>query len=214
MQPMHMPMGIQGPVAGPVAGYPMGGAQMPPDPSADLQRAQSYRVFAVVLGLMFMVSSVLVVVAILTVYGVYVMNQAEDPKPVDVVVTPPPAPRTPVDTGLPEPPAPKLQPRPRPNPRPQPVAPVAPVPEVAPTDPGPVTIALGPGSPAFTSVEVVCPTENFRERGSFSGGSATVPSVPRVDCTAYFKGGPPAKAKVSGGDSKSCTFVGAAANCN
>jgi hypothetical protein len=28
-----------------------------------------------------------------------------------------------------------------------------------------------------------------------------------------FKGGPPSKTQVTGGDSKSCAFVGVAANC-
>lgn len=79
-------------------------------------------------------------------------------------------------------------------------------------DPAQATITLEPGSPPFTSVEVRCPS-GFRERGDFVGGVAKVPGVPRESCDALFKGGPPAKAKISGGESKSCAFVGVAANC-
>ncbi len=217
MQPMA-PIGIQGPIAGgPVGGYSMPpGAQLPPDPSSEMHRAQSYRVFAIVIGLMFMVFTVLAVTVTLTVYGIYWYDKQPEQRDKDLTMAPV-APPPPVDTGtrVAPPPPPTPQPvQPKTPTGPKPPSQPRPPPEPAPaTDPAAVSLTLQPGSPPFTSVEIKCPT-GFRERGDFVGGKATVPNVPREDCEALFKGGPPAKTRVTGGDSKSCSFVGGnAANC-
>ncbi len=218
MQPMHMPMGIQGPVAsGQVAGYPpMGGAQMPPDRSADLHRAQSYRVFAVVLGLMTLVLTVVVVVAMLTVYGAYTLNQRDEDKDPTVVVTPPPPPVNAVDTGLAPPPPRGTTPKPPPGPsQPRTPRPSKPPPEPSPAATGMVTVTLGPGSPGFTSIEVVCPGTDFRERASFIAQKASLGDVPgAVTCQVFFKGGASASSTIEAGQNKTCTFQGTVAKCN
>ena len=75
-------------------------------------------------------------------------------------------------------------------------------------------MSLAPGSPPFTAIEVVCPASGFRDRGGFSNGVASVGGVPREDCDVHFKGGPPVHAKISGGQSKTCSFQGVTAVCN
>ncbi len=223
-------MGIQGPVAGGPASMPSQGgypqpAMMPPDPGGgmDGNRAQSYRVFAIVAALMFMVLSALIVTVGMTVAGVYMTSNAQQ---VAAVPPPKPAPKsrgTLVDTGAPAPvaPAPTKKPRPsrggggssKPNPKPNPgpKAPPAPPPPPANT-PGAVTVTI-PTSESFTSIEVKCAT-GFRQRGSFVNGKATVPDVPAMECDLLFKGGLPAQNKISGGQSLNCTFQGGQAVCN
>lgn len=201
------PVGISGPVAqGPAPAAAVPGVQAPPIPQ-DGGRTQSYRVFAILLGLMMMVSSVLVVIVALTVYGVYWSSNQETAQRTPQVTAPAQAAPAPVDTGLPAgkpEPKPIVKPRSKPRPRsttPKPAPPPAPT-----TTPGSVTISLAPGSPKFSSVEITCPS-GFRKRIPFgAAGSATVPGVPREGCTAFFKGGPPAKTSISGGDSKTCSF--------
>ncbi|MBX2796020.1 MAG: serine/threonine protein kinase [Myxococcales bacterium] len=207
------PVGIQGPVArgpvaaGPVAAAPGGPAALPPGmqappSSADGGRAQSYRVFAVLLGLMLMVGGVLAITVVLTVYGV--VSSSSETASRDVEVATPAPERAPVDTG-------GRARRPKPPPRPAPVAP-RPKPRPA-SGPGTVSLTLQAGSPPFTSVEIVCEQPRFRQRVDFVGASVKVSGVPRAPCTAHFKGGPPAKTSVRGGDSKLCSFSGATANC-
>lgn len=222
--PMAVPMGISGPVAsGPMpAGYPAGAPpMMPPDPNADLDRAKSYRVFAVVAGLMFMVFTALVASLVVLAYGFYMMEQAE-PVAQNPVVQPVPPPRGAqgMDTGLatpPPPPPPKPSPKPRPKPSsgPKPAPKPAPPPPPAPVAKGPVTISI-PSSEPYTSAEIKCDS-GVRERGSFMGGKATVQNIPgpgQDNCTLLFKGGGALpKAKVSGGNSYTCTFDGSLANC-
>lgn len=223
--PMAVPMGISGPVAsGPMpVGYPTGApAMLPPDPNADLDRAKSYRVFAVVAGLMFMVFTALVASLVVLAYGFYVMEQSE-PVAQNPVVQPVPAPRGPkgLDTGLakPPPPPPPSSPKPRPSPKPssgpKPAPKPAPPPPPAPVAKGPVTISI-PASEPYTAAEVKCDS-GVRERGSFVGGKATVPNVPgpgQDNCTLLFKGGGALpKTSVAGGKSYTCTFDGSLANC-
>ena len=200
------PVGIRGPVAqGPVAVPVVPGVQQPP--IQDGGRTQSYRVFAILIGLMMMVSSVLVVIVALTVYGVYWSSNQETSQRTPELTTP--ARTTPAlfDTGLPAG-RPEPQPivKPKSSPRPRNISPVPRPPPAPPTSPSAVTITLAPGSPRFSSVEITCPS-GFRQRIPFGAtGSATVPGVPREGCTAFFKGGPPAKSAISGGDSKTCSF--------
>jgi serine/threonine protein kinase len=227
MTPMQagpvVPLGIQGPVAGGMHyGASPHSAQVPPDLQGDVQRAQSYRVFAVVLGLIFMVLSVLVVTVTITV-GV-VMYGARDTGPKDSQLTvgqPLPPPPPPADTGdrVPDPPPVVSNPKPpRPGggtaPAPRPTGPKPPPPPPPPSaDPAQATVSLAPGSPPFTAVEVRCQVSGFRDRADFVGGTAKIPGVPREECDVFFKGGPPAKARISGGQSKTCSFQGVAANC-
>lgn len=216
-------MGIQGPVAGgpvaPMGGFPQGG--MPPGAiEEEISRAQSYRVFAIVTGLMFMVFSALIMTVGLAVYGLW-MTAETDRERQAAVVTPPPPPRQPaVDTGIappptttpkPKPPKPGgggggTKPSPTPTPTPTPTPPPAPA-----VGPGPVTVTIPAGEP-YTSIEVTCPS-GYRQRANFSNGSASLPDVPREDCLVTFRGGPPARNKISGGQSKSCTFPSGSAHC-
>ncbi len=231
--PMAVPMGISGPVAqGPLppgyAAYQSGG--LPPGANDDLERAKSYRVFAVVAGLMTMVMCALVVSLMVLSYGFYLTTQQEQAKGPESVPTVP-APRGPtVDTGgkvAPPPPPPPpgnnpspKQPRPpspaggnnpapatpKPPPQPKPPAPVA---------SGPVTIKIGATDP-YTSVELKC-DGGERARGSFAGGVATIPNVPgpgQDTCRVVFKGGGglPAAA-VEGGRTYNCSFQGTVAIC-
>jgi serine/threonine protein kinase len=226
MTPMQaapmVPLGIQGPVVGGgMYGAPTPhSAQLPPDLQGDVQRAQSYRVFAVVLGLMFMVFSVLIVTVMIVVGVVLYGNQQEGTKG-ELAITAPPPPPPPADTGerIPDPPPVVNNPKPpKPSggtsPKPATPRPAAPAPPPAPSgDPAQATISLAPGSPPFTAVEVRCQVSGYRDRADFVGGVAKIPGVPREECDVFFKGGPPAKARISGGQSKTCSFQGVAANC-
>jgi hypothetical protein len=222
-------MGIQGPVAaGPVAGGSMPGlapglapAAAMGDPSGG-DRAQSYRVFAIVLGLVMMVMFGLLVAVGLIFAGVYVQGE----KDAAAAIPPPTAAPAPargrrVDTGAPAPPIAKAPakpaPRPRPSgggaaPRPRPAPAPAPAPAPPPTSPAAAVVKVAAGMP-YTSVEIKCPS-GFRERGSFIDGLSTVANVPREDCKAKFKGGPPASRSITGGQTLSCTDQGGALVCN
>jgi hypothetical protein len=84
----------------------------------------------------------------------------------------------------------------------------------APVGPGPLNLTLSDPTQA-TSIEVVCATSGFRQRGAISGGRASVANVPIDSCTMIFHGGPPAKfAPVHGGMSLTCNIVDTTAVCN
>lgn len=221
--PMSVPMGISGPVAGGSLppGYPMGASPaLPPDPNAELDRAKSYRVFAVVAGLMFMVFTALIASLVVLAYGFYMMESQEQAAKAPVVAPPPPpVQRGGLDTGVkaaPPPPPPKARPKssPRPKSAPRPAAPKPP-PAPAPVAKGPVVLKI-PNGTGYTVAEVKCDS-GVRERANFAGGTATVANIPGPgmdNCTALFKGaGAPAKAKVAGGKTYNCTFDGSFANC-
>lgn len=221
--PMAVPMGISGPVAsGPMpAGYPGGMAPaMPPDPNADLDRAKSYRVFAVVAGLMFMVFTALIASLVVLAYGFYMMEQAQ-PVAQNPVVQPIPPPRGGggIDTGLAKPPPPPPPPKPRSSPKPRSGPKPAPKPKPPapppPVEKGSVVIKISASEP-YTQAEIKCDS-GLRERGSFAGGTATVPNIPgpgQDNCTVVFKGGGGLpKASVVGGKTYSCTFDGSFAKC-
>jgi hypothetical protein len=211
-------LGISGPVAS-MPGYPPPAASLPADTSQDMQRARSYRVFAVVAALMLMVCTTMIVTVLLLVFGVTIANRDTTTAGADL----PPisggaGPTSKVDTGSARPPiAPPVPsgktPKPKPTggggaaPSPRPAAPAAP-PSV-----GTVRITLGTGAPPFTSLEVSC-SEGFRQREPFAGGAAAVSSVPNGECYANFKGGPPTgRIAVRPGDSKTCTFATGAPDC-
>jgi hypothetical protein len=220
---MGMGMGIIG-IQGPVAGAPPSmapqmhsqGAGLHGQPPADGNRAQSYRVFAILAGLMMMVFMALVVTVMLTVAGVYWTNQTEPVAKVPVTAPPPTRRSKAVDTGQPAPPipTPPIKSPTRPSggggtPKPKTPAPPAPP---APAAAGTVTVLIPPDA-SFTSIEVSCSGTDFRNRASFSGGKATLADVPAVECDLKFKGGLPAANKIQGGQTKSCTFPGGQAVC-
>jgi serine/threonine protein kinase len=223
MTPMQVPLGIQGPVVGGgMYGAPSPhSAQLPPDLQGDVQRAQSYRVFAVVLGLMLMVFSVTIVTVMVLVGVLWFGNQDTGPKDSQLAISQPPPPPPPADTGerIPDPPPVVNNPKPGPKPggapsQPKPAGPrPAPAPPPPSADPAQATVTLAPGAPPFTAIEVRCQVSGFRDRADFVGGVAKIPGVPREECDIFFKGGPPAKARISGGQSKTCSFQGVAANC-
>jgi hypothetical protein len=77
---------------------------------------------------------------------------------------------------------------------------------------GPLTVTIPPSEP-FTTLYVACASQSAL-RASFVGGVATIPHVPDESCTMSFKGGLPAMYRpVRGGQSLSCSFVGATATC-
>jgi hypothetical protein len=220
---MGMGLGIQGPVSGappamPPQGFPQPAMVPGADPGMDGDRAKSYRVFALVAALMFMVFSALIGTVGMTVFGLYVTSNAQQAASIPA---PRPAPKSRgpvVDTGIqaPDPqPAPKARPRPKTGggPRPAPVGPKpAPAPPPPPANaPGSITITI-PGSALFTGIEVTCP-DGFRQRGSFVGGKATIPHVPAMKCDLIFKGGLPARNTIRGGETKNCTFNDGIAVC-
>ena len=226
--PMAMPMGISGPVAN--GGLPPGyGAyahgSMPPDASDDLERAKSYRVFAVVAGLMMMVMSAVVVSVMVLAYGFYLANQQQVAAPREIPQVAPPPKRV-VDTGggKAEPPPPPQAPKPAggggggggggPKPPSEPKPPKPPAPP-APVASGPVTLNIAATEP-YNKAELKCDS-GIRQQASFAGGVATLTNVPGPgsdSCKVVFKGGGglPA-ATVVGGRSYSCSFQGTVAVC-
>lgn len=211
------PIGISGPVAG---GYGPPPSQLPPDFNQDPNRASSYRVFAVVAGLMFMVFSV-TIVAVLLLASVVLFPDltgggdkvADNIDPLPPVKPPPKG----VETGLVA--APTLPPEKKKTPVPKdPNAPAPvkkdPVPSTPPVGAtGTVTVTLGAGAPTFTSIEVGCDS-GFKQRAPFSGGTASLPGVPRSGCRLSFKGGPFVTMPVQGGQTLTCTFNGTTPTCN
>ena len=219
--PVMMPMGISGPVANApgmhhAAGMPAPAA-MPADLQQDVQRARSYRVFAIVMMLMAMVFSVMVAAVILIFSVVFFRPDGPSSnQPVAVINPVPPPNNARVDTGVVAPPIPKAAPKPRSSPRPRSTTPKpAAAPKPPPSSPGQLKVTLAPGSPVFTSIEIVCETASgkYRQRAPFNGGTASRADVPRSECTMFFKGGPPASVKVRGGQTLTCAFVGQAPSC-
>lgn len=221
-----MGMGIQGPVAGgpvsmaPAPGHPQQAMLMQDGAGMDGNRAQSYRVFVIVAALMFMVFTALILTVGMTVGSIYMTRNAEQQA---ATAQPTPAPKNTkgqtVDTGVQLPAAGRCRfPLPtggtNPSPGPKRTGPApAPAPPPAPVNaPGAVSVTI-PSSANFTSIEVKCP-DGFRQRGSFAGGTATVPAVPAMECDVIFKGGLPAQNKIRGGQSLTCAFQGSDLTCN
>jgi hypothetical protein len=216
----HPGMGYGMGIQGPVVGGPQAAAR-PAEPAPEIERAQSFRVFAIVAGLLFMVLTALVVcvivVAAVVLYGDAGGGAAPvaGPKPVPLADLGTPDEDEEIAEPLPPPPP---SPTPRPPSGPKPPRPPSPTPSPAPAAPtagGPVTLTLPPGAP-WTAVEVTCPdvADWPRPRAPFSNGSATVQNVPASGCYANFKGGAPAKVSVRGGNSYTCTPGPAGVVCN
>jgi len=223
--PMGVPMGISGPVAGGALPPGYGGAGMaslPPDPSQDLERAQSYRVFAVVAGLMMMVMCAVIVAMGVLAYGVYLMDQEETAATNPDILRPPPvAPQAPIDTGVKEPepprtPAPSTAPRPTPKSAPRPAPTPKPPPPPAPVASGTVTVKIPTGA-GISRIDVKCENSTERWRQSFVNGTASIPNVPGPGsdkCWGTLKGpGAPMKIVVAGGNSYDCMIDGTVARC-
>jgi len=64
----------------------------------------------------------------------------------------------------------------------------------------------------FTGIEVSCPS-GFRQRASFSDGSATLSGLPAESCVANFKGGPPARFSPLTAGIWRCQFTGTTMSC-
>lgn len=202
-QPMGPPpmMGIQGPVAGPVAGGPMPGGPMPgamppgamgagvmAGQFAPEERATSHRVFVILIALVLMVCGAVMVTAMLFAFAVIQSNQPEPLEPLEnPVVMAPPQGRAGggLDTGGPKAEEPAARPKPTSRPRPRPTQPrPSPSPSAGggtpappPQPPAPPVGAAGsvtvtlPASQKASSFEVSCASANFRERAMFNGSN-------------------------------------------
>lgn len=82
---------------------------------------------------------------------------------------------------------------------------------------GPVTIHVqGPGADEYHGIEITCGipgNRTFRERARFRNGRAHIALVPAKKCRLNFQGHVPLKAWVVGGDTKTCVFK-PSLNCN
>jgi hypothetical protein len=207
-------IGISGPVAGGLPsspGTPFGVASQPPMAGVgEESRSQSYRVYLIIAGLVGALMLALIVVTFAIVAGVVMKGEGDSSSSSasTATVAPSPKPTTQVrDTGTAPPPTITVSSKPAPRPSPGP-RPSAPRPKAGPQ---PISVVIGDSS-RFTSIEVSCPS-GFRQRGSFSGKTATVPGVPIEECTVNFKGGVPSKTTIRGGQTKTCTWVGPQAKC-
>ena len=227
-------MGGQQPmIQGPIAGY--GGAQTPfqvqgPQPgdagaASDKGRTQSHRVYALVLGVVFLVG-VATLAAVWLRPGKGVVEGGEtvatnSTAPV-VNTTTEKKPRSKArrgDTG---------EPAAAPEPRRSPpsgggskkssggstaAASSAPPAPRTTSNPASLTITLA-GAAGISGVEVSCPS-GFRDRKSISSGHVVFSGVPKEACTLFFRGAAMAKYyPVSGGQNLSCTISGTQGLCN
>ncbi len=93
-------------------------------------------------------------------------------------------------------------------------APAAEAPEPEGADRGDAVVEIPPGEP-FTSAEVSCPRSGYRARNVFVKGVASFSGVPATEhCNVDFKGGPPARNVIRGGEHKRCTFERGQAVCS
>ncbi|MDP2312165.1 MAG: serine/threonine-protein kinase [Pseudomonadota bacterium] len=217
MAPPPMQSAPQPLVSGPVVSYGGASGGTPfqvagPQPTSNNNaesRVQSVRVFAVLLGVF-----ALACVAVLSVVALWFFQmKAGDEKPVEQTATLAPAPvkKPKEDTGTAKPieskPAPVRQKQTSTTPR-QPAAPAAP--KVGPT--GAVRVTFS-GASMPTSVSIQC-SGGFVNRGTVSGGSATVADVPTADtCQLLPKGIVTTGFPVKGGGSYNCTITGTTTSC-
>src|SRR5690606_21805684 len=140
----------------------------PPPAGADDDRAQSWRVYAIVLGLsgLAFATMVLAVVAVLVMPG---MLEGDAPSEVPATTrVEAPMKKTALDTGEEAPPPPPPPPPPaRKSPRASGGGGGSSAPAAAPARVGPATLTIKvPDGTPTTSIEVTCPS-GFRQRGSF-----------------------------------------------
>lgn len=199
---------ITGPVASSATPFPSAGSpQAPPSES----RVESWRVAAVVIGLVFLAGIFGITATALIVFRSTTPAVTVNPVLTPVaVVTPPPQ----VVEEVPVEPVVVANPRPRvPRPTPAPTVP-APVVVPPPATTGSVSISFS-GESVPTGVEVVCTAEGFRERKSVSGNRVSVPNVPTgATCQAVPKGVAASNFPVKAGGSYSCAVVGTTTTCN
>jgi serine/threonine protein kinase len=233
MVPGQMPPGgfqggmIGGPIAagpiaaGPVAGgapggpgapFAVGGPQAAGGVPPEENRAQSARVFAIVLALVG-VAFLFMIVAVIAIAIGASMTGEEEAKPVATVVEEKPKPKKQVDTGD-EKPLVIEKTKPKTTSAPKPKAPAEPkaAPPPPPAAKGTLTITV-PDGLGYRSVEI---TEcGDRLRANFSGTTAVVADVPTSGgCKINFKGGEPASFRpAAGGQTLTCTFVSTTASC-
>jgi hypothetical protein len=174
------------------------------------QRAQSNRVYAIILGVVGLVG-----IAIVVAVWAAPDKKGEETAPTKqevVLVTPPTTPpvEVPADPVIPQQPPPRSSSnKGAPKGESQPKATPPPAPS---SSPGPLTVTLQDAS-GISGVEVVCPS-NFRQRVSLAGNSATVPNVPVESCTLFFKGAVNAQyGPVRGNQRLSCRLAGSTAVC-
>ncbi len=218
--------GIQGPIAGPVAGsapaagVPVaGGAYLPPE-----ERATSTRVYLVILGLV-----LIMCMSILATAGLFlfVVLRSTIPEPLpeieqQVVVAPTP-PVKQADTGAP-PDKPASKPKPtrsrsrsrsgssgtKPAPKPSPKPAAAPEPAGGPSR---VSVTLPPGMRA-SKLEVVCNGGAFRERAPFRGNKAVMENIPDGSCRIVLVGAGIKKSfNFQGSKDFTCSGVGSNFTC-
>jgi len=219
------PMSISGPVAsGPTSGggrtpFEVGqaptGEHLPPE-----ERGTSFRVYAIVLALLFlcfmaMVTAVVVVVLASSTGG----DEAKAP-----IATAKPAQHQTANAkkGGQDTAEPASKPAPLPPPPPPtqhvkrtstPSSTPAAAPRAAPSAaPGTIKVSITGGM--FLSAQVSCPS-GVKERAALSGGSAIVQRIPAgEDCTLNFTGGAPSQYRpVRAGNAYTCTLSGGATTC-
>jgi serine/threonine protein kinase len=208
-------IGISGPVAGGAMGggsSPFGVASQPPmEGAVEESRSQSFRVYFIILGLAGTLFAALVVAVIAIALSISFSGKddASASSSSSSAMASKPTPKKQVkDTGVVAPPEITVAAKPPPRPRPSAPRPAAPRPKAGPQ---PISVTIGDAT-RYTGVEVQCPS-GARLRGNFNGKTATVAGVPIEECTLNFKGGAPSKTTIRGGQSKTCTWVGAQANC-
>ena len=227
--PMPPQMGGHAPpqpmVQGPIASY--GGAQTPFQVAGaqpadaggggrEASRTQSQRVYAVVLGVIFLMGIAITVAVWLRPGQAPVGPTTSGSNDGAAVVSnekPTKKPKSGADTGQPPPvkPPPKA-PRSAPSTS---TKSTTPKPAAAPKTPsGTLNVRLKSDHAGISAVQVQCPGTSFRQRKSLSNGMAVFSGVPNSQCKLTFQGTSAATfTGVSGGMSVSCSITGTQAIC-
>ncbi len=164
----------------------------------------SRQVFAIVFGLLFMISAAVVVTVVVGAVGLYTVNASLGEEGLAGLTGADEDEQHLRDTGIVPGDIVTKKPKPRKAGPKEPVE-EGPPPEAAPTT-GSGTVIV-PTDILFRSIEVNCPASGIRTRASFIGGKATAHGLPlSEDCIVTFQGSQPAKATLRGGQTKTCTF--------
>lgn len=223
-----MGMGIQGPVASaaPATPFTVDGAQPDASQSAAEGRGQTWKVFAVLLALMFAGGTAAIVMVVAIVF----LNQPSEidttPRVVETTSSSAKDFSPDEDTGVEVEPAKVASTSGRTSSGSSSrssgssrssssgastASAPAPPPPPPPATPGPITFHLT-NAPGVNYVEVRCDnvTPQYRGRGNVEGGTATVPDVPVGDCKALFRGAVNAEqSNVKAGQTLNCSFPSA-----
>jgi len=197
---------------------PFQGGGLPPGPPSSEQRVQSNRVYAIVIGMFFLVCTAIIIT---------VLVGGEDEKdPVLASNTPtvlPSVPSTPAGSGSSANRDTGFQPKDRSSRSSRSDRPRRDRPPKSkddrPKKPGKPSVGKGKvritirDAQMATKAELRCPG-GYRKRSSFSGRVASFSGVPGGSCTVHFFGPVPAKARgVKSGDSLTCALTGSTAQC-